>query len=202
MGLPKLSLPFGAESMLQRVVRLLRQAVDDVVVASGPGQELPELLPEVRVVRDCREGRGPLEGLYAGLCGLPLQADAAYVTGCDVPLLVPAFVVRMIELLGDRAIAVPVSDGFHFPLAAVYRRSVVGPVERLLAADRLRPAMLFDLVPTRRVAAVELTDVDPELATLRNVNCPAEYFAALARAGLEPSPEVLAAFARIAAGGC
>ena len=107
-----------------------------------------------------------------GLAALPTTVEAAYVTSCDVPLLVPAFVRRMFELLGDHAAAVPVSAGFTHPLAAVYRRSLVDVMEELLASDQLRPALLFDIVSTRRVAENELRDVDPRLDTLQNLNRP------------------------------
>lgn len=191
MGLPKLALPFGPERMLQRVLRLLRQAVPEIVVVAGRGQELPELPLDVQIVRDRREGRGPLEGLRVGLSALSEGREVAFVTGCDVPLLVPAFVARMIDLLGDGAIAVPVHDGRPCPLSAVYRRSVLGAIDSLLAADRLRLAFLFDLVPTRKVSAAELADVDPELATLHNLNYPSEYLEALARVGLSAPADVL-----------
>ena len=158
MGLPKWALPFGAEPMLQRVVRLLGQVVQEVVVVAAPGQDVPDLPAAVRVVRDRREGRGPLEALCAGLSALPDGCEAAYATGCDVPLLVPAFVARMIDLLGDSLIAVPQSGGRFHPLSAVYRRSVLPAIDALLAADRLRPAFLFDLVATRTVSAAELAE--------------------------------------------
>lgn len=196
MGTPKLALPFGDELLVERTLRLLGQVVRPLVIVAAPGQELPELPREVIVVRDQREGRGPLEGLLAGLSALPESIDAAYATSCDAPLLVPAFVRRMTELLGDHQIAVPQSDGFHHPLAAVYRRSVLNTIESLLAADRLRPVFLFDAIPTRVVQAEELMDVDPELSSLVNLNHPAEYLAALARAGLQASPEVLARLGR------
>src|ERR1051325_4647216 len=120
MGLDKATLPFGPELMLQRVVRLVGEVVDSIVVVAAPAQQLPALPQGVQVVRDRREARGPLEGLFAGLSGLPPGIDAAYATSCDVPLLAPAFVRRMFQLLGDNAVAVPVSGGFHHPLAAVY----------------------------------------------------------------------------------
>ena len=184
MGAPKALLPFGPELMLQRVVRFLRQAVEPIVVVAAADQELPELPADVIVVRDRREYRGPLEGIAGGLAALPPDCEAAYATGCDVPFLEPRFVRRVLELLGDDDVAVPRTEGFYHPLAAVYRRSVLPHVERLLADDRLRAADLFDLVPTREVSAAELSEVDPKLATLRNLNLPEEYQAALAEAGL------------------
>jgi molybdopterin-guanine dinucleotide biosynthesis protein A len=191
MGVSKPLLPFGPERMLQRVVRLLGEVVRPIVVVSRAAQELPALPPDVLHAFDHREGRGPLEGLLAGLLALPEGVDAAYVTGCDVPLLVPAFVSRMIELVGSADIAVPQTDGIHHPLSAVYRRSVVPYIERLLAAEHLRPTFLFDAVPTRLVMAAELTDVDPTLATLENLNQPADYFRALDQAGFVPPAEIL-----------
>lgn len=186
MGTPKATLPFGPESMLQRVVRLLGTVVSPIVVVAARGQILPELLGEIVVARDEREARGPLEGLRAGLKALPAHVDAAYVTSCDVPLLVPAFVERMIALLDGHDIAVMEIDGFAHPLSAVYRRGVLPQVEALLAADRLRPAFLFDAADTRRVRPDEMRALDPDLRTLRNLNTREDYWAALADAGLQP----------------
>ena len=186
MGVPKATLPFGTETMVQRVVRLLGTVVSPVIIVAARGQSLPALPDEVHVARDEREARGPLEGIRAGLRALPESVDAAYITSCDVPLLVPAFVERMIELMGDHDIAVMEVDGFPHPLSAIYRRDTLPHVEQLLAGDRLRPVFLFEAVRTRRVKLEEMTVVDPELRTLRNLNTPEEYRAALADAGIPP----------------
>ncbi len=183
MGRPKAWLPFGGETMLARVVRLLGEVVAPVVVVAAPGQDVPPLPPEVAVVRDPERGRGPLQGLAAGLEALRGRADAAYLSSCDVPLLQPAFVRRLIEMLGDHDIAVPEVGGYRHPLAAVYRLEVAALAARLLAEDRLRPAFLFDQARTRFVRPEELADVDPELQSLRNLNTPAEYEEALRAAG-------------------
>ena len=196
MGLPKATLPFGPELMLQRVVRLLAQVVSPIVVVAAPDQELPPLGAEVLVTRDEREGRGPLQGLLAGLTAIAPQAEAAYATSCDVPLLAPAFVRQMLAQLSDHDIAVPVEQQFHHPLAAVYRTSVVPHIAELLAADQLRPVFLFDRVRTLRVPVEELKTADPSLNTLKNLNRPEDYLTALAEAGFAADPAILAALAR------
>jgi molybdenum cofactor guanylyltransferase len=184
MGTPKATLPFGPETMLQRVVRLLGSVVDPIVVVAARQQALPDLPDGVIVARDERQERGPLEGLRAGLKALPGSVDSAYVTSCDVPLLVPGFVTRMIERLGDYDIAVMEIDGFPHPLSAVYRLTTLPQVEALLERDKLRPVFLFDAVRTRRVRPEEMTSVDPQLRTLRNLNTRDDYRAALAEADL------------------
>ena len=52
MGSPKAWLPFGPETMLQRVVRLLGTVVSPIVAVAAPEQSLPELPAEVIVTRD------------------------------------------------------------------------------------------------------------------------------------------------------
>jgi molybdenum cofactor guanylyltransferase len=190
MGRSKAWLPFGGETMLQRVVRLVGEVVQPVVVVAAPDQDLPDLPRTVGIVRDEEKGRGPLQGLAAGLPALQGQANAAYVSSCDVPFLSAAFVRRLIELLGDEAICVPQVGGHYHPLAAVYRLEVAEAAQKLLAHDRLRPFFLFEGVPTRVVTAAELVDVDPEFRTLRNLNSPEDYQAALLEyASKEPPKE-------------
>jgi molybdopterin-guanine dinucleotide biosynthesis protein A len=179
MGRPKAWLPFGDELLLQRVVRVLGEVVARVVVVAAPDQDVPPLPTGIIIERDPEEGRGPLQGLAAGLAALEGKADAAYLSSCDVPFLTPAFIRRMVELLGDATIAVPADGGYKHPLAAVYRLSVRPAVEELLAAGRLRPAFLFEACPTRFVRPDELTGVDPTLRSLRNLNTPDDYEQAL-----------------------
>jgi len=182
MGSSKALLPFGPETMLQRVVRILDGVVSPIVVVAAVDQMLPDLPSAVIVTRDEREGRGPLEGLRAGLKALPAHVERAYVTSCDVPLLVPGFIRQMLDLGDGYDIAVIEIDGFSHPLSAVYRRATLPYIEDLLAHDRLRPAFLFDAVRTRRIEPAQMT-ADPDLRTLRNLNTRADYEQALAAAG-------------------
>jgi molybdopterin-guanine dinucleotide biosynthesis protein A len=183
MGSSKALLAFGSETMLQRVVRLLGEVISPIVVVAAVDQELPPLPRGVIVARDEREARGPLEGLRAGMKALPPEVHVAYVTGCDVPLLVPGFVRQMLDLSRDHDVAVMEIDGFTHPLSAVYRRSTLPVVEDLLARDRLRPVFLFESVNTRRVQPAEMT-ADPDLRTLRTLNTRDDYERALVAAGL------------------
>ncbi len=181
MGLPKTKLPFGDELMLQRVVRLVSEVprLEHLVVVAAEEQELPPLPADVQIARDAQPDRGPLEGLAAGLAALATTCEAVYATGCDVPLLVPAFVEQMFEFLGDHKIVVPKEGGFYHPLAAVYRTSVLAKVQQLLNADRRQLFSLFEQVDTREVSIDELRTVDPRLLSLTNLNTPDDYHNAL-----------------------
>jgi molybdenum cofactor guanylyltransferase len=176
---PKAWLPFGDEVLLQRVVRVLREVVSPVAVVAAPGQDLPPMPADVLAVRDDREYLGPLNGLAAGLAALSGIVDIAYLSSCDVPFLRPAFVRRVIERIGDADISMPEVGGFKHPLAAAYRMSVLPAVRELLAANRLRPVFLTEMRPTRILREIDLNEVDPGLRSLRNLNTPEDYAAAL-----------------------
>jgi molybdopterin-guanine dinucleotide biosynthesis protein A len=176
--------------MLQRVVRLVATVVQEVAVVAAPEQELPTLPSWVIVARDAVRRRGPLQGLAAGLASLPVHVELAYATATDVPFLHTGWIRRLTELIGANDIAIPHCEGYHHPLAALYRRATVLPViEALLSADRLGPVFLIDALPTRIVSEEELRVVDPRLGTLRNLNTPEDYHSALEEAGLDATEQ-------------
>ncbi len=194
MGSSKAALEWHGSTLLRRVTGLVGRAVGGpVVVVRAPGQELPPLGLGVEVVEDEREGRGPLQGLAAGLAALDGRFEAAYVSSTDVPLLHPAFVHAVAAALdGDVDVALPVVHGYPQPLSAAYRVALRPLVEELLAEDRLRPAFLFERCRVRRLddatllADRRLAAADPELTSVLNLNEPADVEAARAR----PAPAV------------
>jgi molybdenum cofactor guanylyltransferase len=183
MGQPKAWLPFGEQTMLQRVVDVLREVVDPIVVVAAPDQEVPPLPAGVAIVRDAQEGLGPLAGLAAGLEALAGVADAAYASSCDVPLLSAAFVHAVIDRLGDAEIAIGREHAYHHPLAAVYRTTLAERCRELIGGGQRRPLHLVQASHSREFDIEELRSADPELLSLRNANTPQEYADLLALAG-------------------
>lgn len=186
MGRDKATLPFGDECLLQRVVRLIAEAVpaDNIVVVAGVDQSLPPLPDQITVARDLVEYRGPLAGIATGLRALGRnRVDVAFATGCDTPFLERAFVERMFQSLGDHDAAVPVDGQHHYPLAAVYRPAVLPQIEELVGGGRLRASDLFDQIDACRVPVQMLREVDAELLSLRNLNNVDDYRTALEAAG-------------------
>ena len=189
MGTSKAALEWHGSTLLRRVSGIVGRAVSGpVVVVRAPGQSLPELGPGVEVAEDPVEGRGPLQGLAAGLAALEGRAEAAFLSSTDVPLLHPYFVARVLAAMEDGIdVVLPVARGYPQPLAAAYRVSLLPTISELLDADRLRPAFLFDACRVRRLAdddllsGTRLAKLDPALDSVLNLNEPADYQAALAR---------------------
>lgn len=188
MGRDKAMLSFGPdEVLLQRVVRLVAKVVpqDRIVCVAAEGQLLPSLPAGIHVLRDDQPHCGPLAGLAAGIAALYGRAAATFACGCDTPLLVPGFIVRMFERLADHQIAVPQDGEQLHPLAAVYRADVLPIAESLLAAGERSLQALLRRCDLCRVPTDDLRDVDPDLASLRSCNTPAEYRGLLKQIGVD-----------------
>jgi molybdopterin-guanine dinucleotide biosynthesis protein A len=199
MGTPKAALEWHGSTLLRRTVGIAARATGGpVVVVRASGQDLPELPGPVTVVDDPREGKGPVQGIAAGLAALAGQAEAAFVTSTDLPFLHPAFIRRVVGALRAPGgadgpdVALPVARGYPQPLAAAYRTGLAALAERLVTGGRLRPAFLFAECAVTRIDDAELladpvlAALDPGLDSVLNVNTPADY----ARARRRPAPEV------------
>src|SRR5437764_3472989 len=200
MGTPKAALEWHGSTLLRRTVGIMARATSGpVVVVRATGQDLPELPEGTLVTDDPREGKGPVQGIAAGLAALRGRAEVAFVSSTDMPFLHPAFIRRVlgaVEASHSTDVALPVARGYRQPLAAAYRVSLAETAERLVKEDRLRPAFLFAecQVDTLDDAALKrdpvLAALDPDLDSVLNVNTPADYASARGR----PAPEVTVRF--------
>jgi molybdopterin-guanine dinucleotide biosynthesis protein A len=117
--------------------------------------------------------------LAVGLAEMHDDAEAVFVTPCDVPLIRPEFIHYMFGSLGSHELAVPRVNGKWFALSSVCRPSVLPKVEQLLAQGERRVRALTKVCRTREVTAEELRICDPELQSLWNCNGPLDYQTAL-----------------------
>jgi molybdopterin-guanine dinucleotide biosynthesis protein A len=208
MGTAKAALEWHGSVLLYRTVSILQRAAGGpVVVVRASGQELPDLPKGTQVVDDPRPGKGPVQGIAAGLAALDGQADVAFVSSTDMPFLHPVFIRRVLRVVAEDPgtdVALPVARGYPQPLAAAYRVSLAATAERLVEEDRLRPAFLFSECATVRLDDATLTAdpligaLDPDLDSVVNINTPEDYQEARAR----PAPEVtVQLFGALAKGG-
>ena len=144
----------------------------------APGQDLPELPEGTLVVDDPREGKGPVQGIAAGLAALSGRAESRSSApptcrSCTRPH--PAGAGRVGRPSTD--VALPVARGYRQPLAAAYRRRSRGRREAGQggsAAARLpvRGVPRWRRSMTTRCGRPGSARLDPDLDSVLNVNSP------------------------------
>lgn len=169
MGRDKATLPFpgtdGSDSttMVERVVGVLSQRCDPVLVMAAQGQPLPEL--SARVIRDELRGLGPLPATGRGLrAAAEAGARFAFVCAVDMPFLT----VELIDDLTRRAVETGAEvvlpwDGQDHYLAAVYRTDLADRVDALVAAGERKMRAFVDASDAQRI-------VTTDSRSLTNVN--------------------------------
>ena len=187
MGRSKATLPFGAETLLQRTVLVLEPVVSPLVIVAHEGQELPVLPDQVIIVHDEIPDLGPLGGLLTGLKAIREINPAvpnAFLSSCDAPFLKPEFVTGMLELAEGFEIAIPRDENYFHTLSAVYQVDLIDSVQEMINRENLKPFNLFEKSRTNEISMDQIRQFDPELDSLVNVNTEEEYQAALKKAGL------------------
>src|ERR1700691_2922686 len=185
MGTAKSALEWHGSTLLYRTAGIVARATGGpVVVVRASGQELPDLPKGTRVVDDPRDGKGPVQGIAAGLAALAGRAETAFISSTDMPFLHPAFIRRVLRVLADDAavdVALPIARGYPQPLGAAYRIRLAETAERLGEEDPLRPAVLCEECAVARVDDSSLRQdpvlgaLDPDLHSVLNVNTLADY---------------------------
>jgi molybdopterin-guanine dinucleotide biosynthesis protein A len=175
MGRDKASLTFGGESLLDRVLRHVRQGADEIVLAAAAGQPRRD---DVRVVQDASPAAGPLPAMLGALEGL--DSTHVFVVACDAPLLQPALIPLLTALCAGWDAAVPVVDGRRMATCAVYRVAALRDAQARFGDPRHRSLQEFlQGLRVREVTTDVLRTADPDLVSFTPCNTPVEYARAL-----------------------
>lgn len=163
-----------SQSLLQRVVTQLGSFSSEIIIVTAKGKSLPQFLrnPSFRVVADAYPGRGALVGLATGLAASRARYNLA--VACDMPFLNQALLRYMLGLTAGFGLVIPRLGDMVEPLHAVYAKSCLAPIERLLEQGNMRLNTLFELVKVRYVEADEIDRFDPRHLSFFNVNTRAD----------------------------
>lgn len=171
MGAPKALLEFAGEPLLVRTVRIVSSVVQPVFVSARPDQPLPPLPAGVAVLYDSVIDGGPLPALRDVMAVAAPTCEWLIALACDMPNLTAEFLRSLVDARRDEDAVIPFAGERWHPLSALYRRSVMPVVERLMADGQ---KSMHDLVE-----AIRVRPLDSPAHLLRNVNTPDELDAAL-----------------------
>jgi molybdopterin-guanine dinucleotide biosynthesis protein A len=180
-GEPKALLPFGGSRIIDRVVRVLREVTDDLLLVTNT----PDLYASLGLpmVPDALPDHGSLGGIYSGLQAA--AADAAFTVACDMPFLSVEVARLVTSRAGEADVVAPRVGEQWETLHACYGKACLGPIEKRLRAGQLKITGFFEEVRVLAIAEAEVARFASPEVVFMNVNTPAEL--ARARAILAES---------------
>lgn len=168
-GRDKASELLRGRSLLQRVADRLDGLVDEYVIVTAAGQQLPSLYASRPIVsvEDLYPEAGPLGGVYTGLA--TTQAPLAIAVACDMPLLQPALLRALLRLAPGHDAAVPMNE-LPEPLCAVYAASCLPAIKAQLDAGSYKMTGFYGAVDVRYVEPETWRRFDPDGLSFFNLN--------------------------------
>ena len=163
----------AGKPLIVHVLERISASVDNIVVVTRPGQELPAeaaLHFHPAVFQDLYPGAGPLGGLLTGLSAA--DSFPAIAVACDMPFLEPALLRGLLKVMQGYDAAVPVKDDRPQPLCAAYAETCIDSLKARLEANQLRMTDWLDDIRVRRILDEDWQPLDPEGLSFFNLNTP------------------------------
>ena len=172
--------PVGASTLGARATRVLMRVLGGgpTLYSTDPDIELPVGVPtEVEVIDDPFPDQGPLAGITASLEALMGRADRLVVVPCDMPLLHPAVLRRLMSVeTNDRVIAIGRPDGPPGPFPSVWPVSLTAQALAIFSSGERSPSKAMqdigmEILPRELLLEdVETTLSDPDLIGLEDID--------------------------------
>lgn len=129
MGENKSFLKIQNETIIERIVKLMKSIFDEVMIVTNSPDEYKFLgLP---LYKDIYKNKGPLGGIHSGLTHS--KSEKNFVISCDVPLMTEEMIEYIVEYKSDKTIKFCNAAGYHQPLAGVYSKSLIVEIEKLIS---------------------------------------------------------------------
>jgi molybdopterin-guanine dinucleotide biosynthesis protein A len=177
-GAPKALMELGGTPLIARVVAVVREVVDDVLLVTNT----PELyrflgLP---MVPDVYPDHGSLGGIYSGLAAA--SGDAAFTVACDMPFLQVTVARLVVERAGEADVVIPRAGELQ-TLHAAYGKACLPHMRARLDAGRFKITGFFEAVRVLEVPETEIARHADPATVFMNVNTPEELARARALIG-------------------
>ena len=168
-GEDKSQLKIGGQRILDRLSGIFREYFDDIIIVTNDPPRYLDL--DVKIVTDLLPLRSSLTGLYTGL--FYARHPYSFMTACDTPFLKREMIDIILKNIDpDTDIVMPQTSMGMEPLCAVYSKNCLKPAELHLKQDKLKIQLALSRCRMKKLPESVLREVDPELVSFFNVNCP------------------------------
>ena len=170
LGYNKVLEMVGSRSLLEQVISRVASLSSEIIVVATDEQVIPKFedYPDMQVVTDIYPGKGPLGGIYTGL--KTSTSVCNLIVAADMPFLNRALLGYMLGMTDGVDLVAPRIEGQVEPLHAVYMRSCLAAIEKMMKEGVLGVHKLFSRVHVRYIEADEIARFDPEQRSLFNIN--------------------------------
>lgn len=143
----------SSQRLIDRIIDVLSDVCSEIILVTNTPDQYKDL--GIRTVVDIIPGKGPLSGMHGGL--ICSYTDLNFITACDLPFINKDILHYLLDQAGiyDDAV-VPIVEGYPEPLAAVYRKTCIKPIEDALINNQYKVKSIFSHIKLKYIAEQEL----------------------------------------------
>ncbi len=176
MGRDKAHVEFRGKSLLNHAIANLSPLFGEIVLSVRDPLVVDESQSNIVQVMDAGEGRGPMMGIVAAMT--EVGTDWVFVTGVDMPFVVPELVVHMAEQRPGHDTVLAEIDGQLQPMLAFYaKRACLPAMQSRIAQGRRSLMRLIPSLNTAILTEKELRPLDPDLHSFTDFDTPEDLLA-------------------------
>lgn len=165
MGTDKAFLKLNEKTLLERTIELVQPICNSIIISSNNPEHEKfgyKIIPDE--IKNC----GPLSGIYASL--KKSETDWNFVISVDSAFVEADYIQYIISEIDDFDAVVPIHKNGKEPLIALYNKSSIVEIEKMLKSGNFKMHNLLTTINTKIVESQKWVEKYPQL--FRNLNRP------------------------------
>lgn len=133
MGTNKSFLKIGNQTIIERIVDLMKSIFSEVIIITNSPEEYKFL--NIPIFEDIYKWKGPLAGIHSAL--VHSTTEKIFVLSCDVPLMGREMIEYIVNYKSEKPIVFCEAAGYHQPLVGVYSKIILKEVENFISTTEV-----------------------------------------------------------------
>lgn len=156
----------SGSTLIENAVEIFQKLFSEIIIVTNNPQAYLKF--GTRVVEDLVKDKGPLGGIFSGLCFSTSRIN--FVVGCDMPFPNPDLINYILQKPAEYDVVIPEIKGKTETLFARYSKNSLPVILHHMLKDELKVQNVLAQLKVLKITSHEIDKLDPEHLSFFNVN--------------------------------
>lgn len=162
----KAFIQLGTKTLIENTICLFKKIFSEIIIVTNSPRSYLKF--KTKVVEDLIKNKGPLGGIFSGLCFSTNELN--FVVACDMPFINSDLVNYIIQKPQEYDVVIPEINGKTESLFARYSKNALPVIFSHLLKDELRVQDILSELKVLKITSKEIERFDPKHLSFFNIN--------------------------------
>ncbi len=162
----KAFIQLGTKILIENIIGIFKKIFSEIIIVTNNPRSYLKF--KTKVVEDLIKNKGPLGGIFSGLCFSTNEQN--FVVGCDMPFVNSDLVNYIISKPKEFDVVIPEINGKVESLFARYSKNALPVIFSHLLKDELRIQDILSELNVLKISSKEIERFDPKHLSFFNIN--------------------------------